>query len=158
MKELIANTGIQYIEIPINLDDDNSLASNKSFAEVISTNSDGEEVGALMFPYHWKEYDKYIDIDGLNSEAVDRAGNVVPEEIKVEFVKEIDEKDIFRVRASEALEIYEGHWLPIPYFRMRNDSSNPYHKGPQDWCRMWIGKVDESKQEEKCYTYACLGF
>lgn len=153
MKELIANTGIQYIEIPIILDEENSLSSNKSFAEVISTNSSGIDEGALLFPYHWKEYDKYIDIDSLNSEAVNKNGEVISEEIKAEFVHEINKKDIFRVRASEALEIFEGHWIPIPYFRMRNDSSNPYHQGPQDWCRMWLGKVDASYTEDESVTH-----
>lgn len=153
MKELIANTGIQFIEIPLNLEENNSLTTNKSFAEVISSNENGEEEGVLLFPYHWKEFDTYIDIDALNSEAVDIFGNVIPEEIKKEFVEEINEEDIFKVRASEALDIYEGHWIPIPYFRQRNDSSNPFHQGPQDWCRMWIGKVDSATQQHENITH-----
>ena len=158
MIELIQNTGIQFIEIPLNIDEDDNLSSEKSFAEEIIYDDQGkEESGSILFPYKWN--DIYIDFDSINAEAIDKSGSVIPEEIREDFVKTIDRKDIYKVRGREAFDIYAGHWIPIPYFRTRNDKSKPFHEGPQDWCRMWFGEVDiETQKKENCTHKIILAF
>lgn len=158
MIELIQNTGIQFIEIPLNIDEDDNLSSEKSFAEEIIYDENGkEESGSILFPYKWN--DSYIDFDSINAEAIDKNGNVIPDEIREDFIKIIDKKDIYKIRGREALDIYSGHWIPIPYFRTRNDKSKPFHSGPQDWCRMWFGEVDiETRRKENCTHKIVLAF
>ncbi len=158
MIELIQNTGIQFIEIPLNIDEEDNLSSEKSFAEEIIFDESGkEESGSILFPYKWN--DSYVDFDSINAEAIDQNGNVIPEEIREDFVKIIDKKNIYKIRGREALDIYSGHWIPIPYFRTRNDQSKPFHSGPQDWCRMWVGEVDlETKRKENCTHKIVLAF
>lgn len=158
MIELIQNTGIQFIEIPLNINEDDNLSSEKSFAEEIIYDVNGkEESGSILFPYKWN--DSYVDFDSINAEAIDRNGNVIPEEIREDFIKIIDKKNIYKVRGREALDIYTGHWIPIPYFRTRNDKSKPFHPGPQDWCRMWFGEVDlETQKKENCTHKIVLAF
>ena len=158
MIELIQNTGIQFIVIPLNIDEDENLSSEKSFAEEINYDKNGrEESGSILFPYKWN--DIYIDFDSINAEAIDKDGSVIPEEIKEDFVKIIDKKNIYKIRGREAFDIYSGHWIPIPYFRTRNDKSKPFHSGPQDWCRMWFGEVAiETRQRENCTHKVVLAF
>lgn len=159
MSELIANTGIQYIEIHLNLEEGKNLMGNKHFGETQSNNDSGGEEIDFSVPYYWEEQDLYLDIERLNAEAVDKHGNVIPNEIKKEFVHEIQKEEIYSVRGKEAIDIYAGHWVPIPYFRLRNDSSNPFHQGPQDWCRMWIGEAEEAtKKENNCTHTLVLAF
>ncbi|MCL7765041.1 virulence factor SrfB [Polaribacter sp. Z014] len=158
MIELIQNTGIQFIEIPLNIDEDDNLSSEKSFAEEIIYDEEGkEESGSILFPYKWN--DQYIDFDSINAEAIDKNGNVIPDEIREDFIKIIAKKNIYKIRGREAFDIYTGHWIPIPYFRTRNDKSKPFHAGPQDWCRMWFGEVDlETKKKENCTHKIVLAF
>ncbi|CAM1364532.1 virulence factor SrfB [Tenacibaculum xiamenense] len=158
MIELIQNTGIQFIEIPLSINDDDNLSSEKSFAEEIIYDDEGrEESGSILFPYKWN--DRYIDFDSINAEAIDNDGEVIAEEIREDFVKFIDKKNIYKIRGRESLDIYAGHWIPIPYFRTRNDKSKPFHAGPQNWCRMWFGEVDlETKKKENCTHKVVLAF
>jgi len=158
MIELIQNTGIQFIEIPLNIDEEDNLSSEKSFAEEIIYDENGkEESGSILFPYKWN--DSYVDFDSINAEAIDRNGNVIPEEIREDFIKIIDKSNIYKVRGREAFDIYTGHWIPIPYFRTRNDRSKPFHSGPNNWCRMWFGEVDlETQKKENCTHKIVLAF
>lgn len=158
MIELIQNTGIQFIEIPLKINEDDNLSSEKSFAEEIIYDENGkEESGSILFPYKWN--DSYVDFDSINAEAIDRNGNVIPEEIREDFIKIIDKSNIYKVRGREAFDVYTGHWIPLPYFRTRNDRSKPFHSGPHDWCRMWFGEVDlETQKKENCTHKIVLAF
>lgn len=148
--EIIENTGIQFIEIDISLDDE--VKSDKSFAEEITHDENGKvQSGSLLFPFKWGE--QYVDFDSINAEAIDHKGNVIEEEIKEEFVRYIDQKNIYKVRGQEPLDIYCGHWIPIPYYRERNDELMPFHPGPQNWCRMWVDKVVSEAPTQKQTTH-----
>ncbi len=158
MIELIQNTGIQFIEIPLYIDEDDNLSSEKSFAEEITYDENGkEESGEILFPYKWN--DLYIDFDSINAEAIDKDGSVIPDEIREDFIRIIDKKNIYKIRGRESFDIYTGHWIPLPYFRTRNDKSKPFHSGPENWCRMWFGEVDiETKKTENCTHKIVLAF
>lgn len=151
-KTLIANSGIQFIEIPITIDDDSNLKTEKSFAENIEYDAEGKEVsGNMLFPYKWEE--RYIDFDSINAEAIDRNGDVMPENIKEDFVTTIDHKEIYKVRGRDALDIFSSTWLPIPYFRTRNDPAKPYHEGPRNWCRMYVDVLDSKEATAQGATH-----
>lgn len=152
MIELIQNTGIQFIEIPLHINEDDNLSSEKSFAEEIIYDENGnEESGSILFPYKWN--DVYIDFDSINAEAIDSNGSVIPNEIREDFVKTIDTKKIYKIRGRESFDVFSGHWVPIPYFRTRNDKSKPFHAGPQNWCRMWFGEVDIETKRKEGFTH-----
>ncbi|NOQ75779.1 MAG: hypothetical protein GQ574_27475 [Crocinitomix sp.] len=153
MIELIANSGIQYLEIPILLDEKEHLSHSKSFAELIETYEDGSEAGSLLFPYFWEESDIYLDSEALNIEALDEYGDVRPDAIKTEFITKIEQESIYKVRGREAIDLYRGHWLPIPYLREKNSRKEPFHAGPDNWARMWIGEADLKTKSEGDFTH-----
>ncbi len=110
---LIANTGIQFIDLKANFNQDKILKKRK---EVGYTISDGYKNFALP------EYDeeREIFIDKLNG-------------IKVE------EHQITSLKAKQALACFEGEWLPFPYLReLHNKTKEKYENGPLTWCRIFI--------------------
>ena len=53
---------------------------------------------------------------------------------------EIAEEDIFIVKARQAVKIFEGEWLPVPFFKENSNVNmvNGYLPGPTTWARMKI--------------------
>jgi len=159
MIEIIENSGIQYLEIPITLDESDSLSYSKSFAETIDKDNAGNESGSLLFPYYWEEFNIYVDAETINIEALDEYGNIDPLQIKSDFATEIKESSIYKVRGREALDLFSGHWLPIPYFREKNSKTQPFHPGPSNWSRMWLGEADlKTKSDKRCTHILVLAF
>ncbi len=156
MIELIENTGIQFVEIQISIGED--INSDKRFAEVVEYDENQNEKELdLLFPY--KLGDKFVDYDSINAEAIDHKGEVIEKEIKESFLNYIPEEDIYKIRGHEPLDIYRGHWIPLPYFRVRNDELEPFHPGPKDWCRLWFDEVDEqTRRVEGCTHKIVLAF
>lgn len=155
MKELIANSGIQYLEIPILLDEKEHLSHSKAFADVV-VEEDGNDIGSLLFPYFWEERGIYIDAEALNIEAIDEYGDVKPEAIKPDFIYEVGEESIYKVRGREAIDLYSGHWIPIPYLREKNSRMNPFHEGPDNWARMWIGEAEMEIKAKGEFTHVLV--
>ena len=143
--DLIKNTGIQFISIPVQLDDGALNAVTLNFAERLVEETPDGDLYELLHPYFWKEEEIYIETESINSEAYDHYGRLNPREIRSEYVKEIDEEDVYKVRAQEALEICTDHWMPLPFFRIRsNNPRSPFHHGPENWCRGILKNYSDS--------------
>jgi hypothetical protein len=148
--DLIKNTGIQFINIPVKITDDilNSLIG--IFSERVIDRTSNADVYTLLHPYYWKEEDIYIEYDSLNAEAFNHNGVIVPDKIRLDYTKQIEAEDIYKVRGAEVLSICEGHWIPLPYFRIKRDPMAPFHFGPENWCRVNLQKLKEPNDK---YTH-----
>lgn len=136
--DLIINSGIQYISIPVNLSEDVCNKVKRSFSEVFIEQTKDGQIYELKEAFYWEEHELFIDKKSINPEAYSRYGSLNPKDIKKDYVDIIDEESLFSINGSEALYICEKHWIPVPYFRIRQDVNNPFHHGPENWCRMNI--------------------
>jgi hypothetical protein len=153
--DLIVNSGIQFINIPVNLSEDITNRVKKSFSEkLIEETADGD-IYELKEAYYWEQSEMYIDKKSINPEAFSRYGSLNPKDIRREFVEPIDEDKIYSISGTEALKICEKHWIPLPFFRIRQDVLNPFHHGPNGWCRMNLQpKLDSAKNTTHVLTLA----
>ncbi len=59
------------------------------------------------------------------------------------------EDQTYDVRATEALDTFNGEWLPAPFLRRRIDEDageSAFDYGPVGWCRMRVVKLDEADE------------
>lgn len=138
MADLIINSGIQFISIPINLSEEITSKIKQRFADEEISNHNGESVFELKEIFYWQEEDILIDKNSINEEAYSRYGELEIDKINRNYIIEKDEDETYSVSGKEALEICEGFWIPLPYFRIRQDPERPFHHGPENWCRMNI--------------------
>lgn len=148
--DLIINSGIQFINLPINLNEDITNKVKKSFSEVLIEETADGDIYELKEAYYWEESEIFIDKKTINAEAFSRYGSLNPNDIKREYVDVINEEEIYTVNGSDALKIYQNHWIPIPYFRIRHHVKEPFHHGPENWCRM---NIQEQLDTEKGTTH-----
>lgn len=151
--DLIVNSGIQYLTIPINLSEKVINKTKLLFSDnEVSENEQGKFY-ELQEVLYWESEDVFIDKESINKEAYSHYGELNMENINRNYVIEIEEEKIYSTNAKEALEICLGHWIPIPYFRIRSDIQEPYHHGPKHWCRM---NIQEDKNEELGTTHSLV--
>ncbi|RYH72171.1 hypothetical protein EVU94_13980 [Flavobacteriaceae bacterium 144Ye] len=143
--DLIINSGIQFINIPINLTEDITNKIKKSFSEKLIEETDDGDIYDLKEVYYWEQAEVFIDKKTINPEAFTRYGSLNPRDIKREYVELIDEEKIYSISGTEALKVCEKHWIPLPFFRIRQDVSQPFHHGPTSWCRMNIQPLLDTK-------------
>ena len=134
--DIIINSGIQFISIPVNLTDEVVNKVKLRFSEEIVEQKDEGDVYSLKEVYYWDDEEMFIDKNSINQEAYSKYGVLEPKDINREYIIEIEEDETYSVSGKEALEICEGHWIPVPYFRIRQSVDRPFHHGPEDWCRM----------------------
>ncbi|MDA9121442.1 virulence factor SrfB, partial [Flavobacteriales bacterium] len=143
--DLIKNTGIQFVSVPVQLEGGALNNVTLNFAERLVEQTPDGDLYELLHPYFWKEEEIYIETESINAEAYDHYGRLNPREIRPQYVKEIDEDEVYKVRASEALEFCVGHWIPLPFFRIRpNNPHSPFHHGPENWCRANLQKYEDA--------------
>src|SRR5690554_1759599 len=134
--DIIINSGIQFISILVNLTDEVVNKVKLRFSEEIVEQKDEGDVYRLKEVYYWDDEEMFIDKNSINQEAYSKYGVLEPKDINREYIIEIEEDETYSVSGKEALEICEGHWIPVPYFRIRQSVDRPFHHGPEDWCRM----------------------
>lgn len=132
-KSLIANSGIQFIEIDFTIEGDSFLKKKIAFAEVF----DSDNTLTLVTPYFWNSENIYIVKDSLNEEAVNEKGDVIDDEILAEFADEIEQEAIYQISYADALSVFGDRWLPVPFLKQKGKE---YGDGPIDWVRMYVSK------------------
>lgn len=151
--DLIINSGIQYIHIPVNFSEERINKVRRRFADKEIPQDDGGPLYRLMEVYHWEEEDMLIDKDSINEEAYSHFGELNPEAINSSYVEEVEETKSYSVSGKEALVVCERHWVPLPYFRVRGDIDKPFHYGPENWCRM---NIQPQKNEKLGTTHVLV--
>jgi hypothetical protein len=149
--DLIINTGIQFITRRLTLNDALVNSVHQNFSEQIEESRSDGDVYRLIHPYFWQEEEMYLDPDSINAEAYTIYGLLEPSRIRREFIREVPEDEVYRIRGREALDICLGHWIPLPYFRIRHNTRDPFHHGPEHWCRAMLERLP---LEEDGFTHA----
>ncbi len=121
-KSLIANTGIQFITQEFFLKDFDLSKIDCQLVERHIEENGKKFVEPVIVTYDG-EVDNYVDSNG---EVVDITSLTI-------------------IRASEALSLYQGRWIPLPYFiKEQYSNENSYTDGPIGWCRGMIQKTEKS--------------
>jgi len=178
---LIANSGIQFHTIYLNLDEKSDVFKvSTAFAEIVETDAKGNKEFFPVFPYSYEKDEStliYIDRDSINPEAIDRkTGKIINEKINFDFVKTLNEqlddegrpiKDLlYTAKARESIDVYDNTWLPIPYFNtsymekpkisVLGQPNEERFLGPKAWARMWFSKIPTTERNSDLYNYCVV--
>ena len=151
---LIANSGIQFHSIKINLGQkSNAMKVNGDFYEKLEEDIEGNKEITFVFPYYHEKLQKYIELtDEIQKAAADpETGDIDETRIPQNLIKTIPEHKIITVRAREAVECYEGVWIPIPYLRRSYDGKK-LQQGPETWAMMWFSRISGTDEDSQ-YTH-----
>jgi len=151
---LIADSGIQFYTSKINLGTkSNALKVNLDFFEKLEEDIEGNKEYTFVFPYYYEKLQRYIELtDEIRKVAADPAtGDIEEEKIPKNLIVKIPEHKIITVRAREAVESYEGMWLPIPYLRKSYDGKK-FQQGPETWSMFWYSRIPGTNENSK-YTH-----
>jgi len=152
---LIADSGIQFYTVKINLNSKSpALKVNQDFYEKMEQDAEGNKEYTFVFPYYHEKQQKYIELtDEIRKVASDpETGDIIEEKIPPHLIEKIPEHKIITVRSREALESYEGVWIPIPYLRKSYDGKK-FQQGPETWAMMWLTRISGINEEESEYTH-----
>ncbi len=151
---LIANSGIQFHTLKVNMEENPELLKMAAtYAEQVVEDEKGNKEYSFEFPYYYADRDKYVVREALNPDCKDPATGLIDEDrIRQEFIKEIQEEEIYTVKAIESIETFEGVWLPVPYFR-KGTFDDEVQPGPESWARMYISKIPFAEKKDDKYTH-----
>ena len=155
---LIANSGIQFVEIGVSIFHDSDLLKKKKyFAELKDKTGQNIE---LVVPYYRKDTGEYIIREGINPEAIDPSGKITEELIHNDFSIPIDDSQRYRISYHDALNLYEEAWIPVPYLKTNKQGNGEltYAGGPWGWARMYIARASLSEQEGNITHKIILAF
>lgn len=140
---LIANSGIQFYDIPLSLGDTTSAFKLRfEYAELDDSANDRVY---LAVPYAL-ENGQYISRIDINADAFRADGSVDEAKIRPENMVRLREDQFVSIQGRDALNLLEGTWLPVPYFRAEHNNARALKQGPQSWARMYLGRVGTQQQ------------
>ena len=135
------------------------MKANADFYEKIEEDIEGNKEIQFVFPYYHEKLQKYIELtDEIRKVATDTAtGQIEESRIPQSLIKPIPEHKIITVRAREAVESYEGIWIPIPYLRKSYDGKK-FQQGPETWAMMWLSRISGTDDESEFTHNVVLAF
>lgn len=163
MIELIANSGIQYHELPndVVIDLNANVMKGLRFYEL---EFDGKVY--LEPTYYFAQHDKYLRrSDLIAAGCMDESTNrIVDEEMIPNYMNWLDVTDVMNVsrpdvnigdKRKTGLEQIENRWLPIPFYRKDFSSAM---SGPISWCRMKLIPIPEKSDKSRKVYKGVLAF
>lgn len=176
MITIIANSGIQFVDRQINLYEGSpALKTNFSYYEHIYE-FDGSEL-CEFFTVHFDSTREQYVLKGRNPE-LSSFDSLMPEAIDPETWEVINEAKIYdktielgndsirntllpekvlTMQARKALELLEGEWLPLPYFK-EHQGEGYLFMGPVNWARLWFSKIPTTEAMEGATHNIVLAF
>ncbi len=145
---LIADSGIQFYSYKINLaPGSEALKLSADFYEKEEIDQDGNKEYTFVLPYFYEKKQYYIELtDEIQNIAMDpETGEIDENKIPQDLIIKIPEHKIITVRATEALQVYENMWLPLPYLRKSYDGKS-FQQGPETWAMLWFSKIPATEQ------------
>jgi hypothetical protein len=130
---LVAHSGVQFVDYGFRIDE--NLAFSRMFLEKIGGERNGQ-------PY-------YVLRQIENS----RQGAGL---IDSETLEPISSNATYSVRLQQALEAYDGVWLPAPYLKRRGldeQDRETFEHGPTNWARMRVTQVGVASGDPGAYTH-----
>ncbi len=152
---LIANSGIQFYNTKINLGSKTpAMKVNMDFFEKLEEDVEGNKEYSFVFPYYHEKLQRYIELsDEIKKIAQDpETGDIEESKIPKNLINKIPEHKIITVRSREALESYEGMWLPIPFLRKSYDGKR-FQQGPETWAMMWFSRISGIEEKDAEFTH-----
>lgn len=152
---LIADSGLQFHSLKINLGEKSpALKTNLDFYEKMEEDLEGNKEYSFVFPFYYEKQQKYIELtDEIRKIATNPAtGEIDEDKIPKHLIEKIPEHKIITVRSREAIEAFEGIWLPIPYLRKSYDGKK-FQQGPETWAMMWFSRIQGTEEGEHQYTH-----
>ena len=138
--DLIANSGVQFLDFEINFESDKNPANEINF----------ESDDLNTYPAYVK-FGKFVKISGMGDHfarlRLNRAQDkyIVDESLDYEQSREVVEEFDSEndVRVLESLKLFNGVWFPVPYFNKGK------MEGPANWARARIINLSEARQAEE---------
>jgi len=152
---LIANSGIQFHTLKINLGQkSNAMKLSGDFFEKMEEDIDGNKEFTFVFPYYHEKSQRFIELtDEIRKIAMDNdSGEIDEDKIPKHLMAKIPEHKIITVRAREAVEAYEGIWLPIPFLRKSYDGKK-FQQGPETWAMAWFSRISGVNEDTDEFTH-----
>ncbi len=176
MITLIANSGIQFVDRKINLTETSpSLKSSFNYYEH-TYQYDGREWADFFSVHYDSTRERYVlkgrdpemsTFDCLIPEAVDPETWQVIDELKIaernvtigdSVIKNVLlEEKVMTMSARKAIELFEGEWLPLPYFK-KHQGSGQLFMGPVNWARMWFTRIPTAEATSEHTHNIALAF
>src|SRR5690625_347540 len=145
VENLIINSGIQYLSIPLDLSENQVRKVKMQFADEELHSEEGSSRYKLKEVFFWSDESIFIEKESINQEAYSRFGKLNEEDINRNYINEVEEDEVYSVSGMEVMDICVGYWIPLPYFRVRQEVEKPFHFGPEHWCRMNLQKQENEK-------------
>jgi len=127
---LIGNSGIQFIDRHFNIHDESPALKVRT--ELLLDRQPGQS-GETEIRMVLPEYDE------------DTGGFIDPE-----TQKPVNDAEMESYKFRQALECFEGTWLPVPFFRkayfQNAATEEDFHEGPVAWSRMWFRAIPNSEE------------
>ncbi len=142
---LIANSGIQFYDIPLSLGDDSPAA--KFRFEYAEQDEPANDRVYVAIPYTLENGQIISRID-INADAFRPDGSVDESRIRPENRVRLREDQLISIQGRNALNLFEGTWLPLPYFRSEHNNPRALKQGPHSWARMYLGKIGTQQQTD----------
>jgi len=136
---LIADTGIQFHKVPLDLNAD-VLKHKRHFSE---EQRDGKLW--LISALKWTAEDIFINREHLEAERMTSECDFDADGLQRHLVAPVDEELTYTLKGEKTLQYFENRWIPIPYFRKRFDKNRPYYDGPYRWCRGFLAPLENPK-------------
>jgi hypothetical protein len=127
---LVMNTGIQFLDFGLN---ETSIARLTGQFWPQATGA-GEPAGMGEAP-RFVLHPLFEGRDGAWRYVVEGMTEGVP----------APDEGLYEYRASRALDVFDGMWLPVPYFRQKeqfSQSAPSYDHGPTNWARLYVRRQD----------------
>jgi len=140
---LIADSGIQFHSFKINLGQKSqAMKLSGDFFEKEDEDIDGNKEYTFVFPYYHEKKQRFIELtDEIQKIAMDpNTRDIDEDKIPSHLMNKISEHKIITVRAREAVQTFEGMWLPIPYLRKSYDGKK-FQQGPETWAMIWFSRI-----------------
>jgi len=155
---LIANSGIQFYTTKINLGSlSPALKINREFFEKVEIDKDGNKQYSFVFPYYLEKQQRYIELtDEIKKFALNPETGLIDEDkISKDMISKIREDQIVTVRARDAIQSFEGAWIPLPFLRKSYDGKK-FQQGPETWARAWFSRIPGTDLEESEFTHTVV--
>ena len=154
--DLIKNSGLQFVSIPINLTDEQLRTVSSIFYEEVHSSDRADDHYTLHEPLYHDDSDLYLKRESVNVEAFDSYGTWIQDKTNLDHTVEVDEESVYTIYGKRAVKFYIDKWCPIPYYRIKPNRTAKFHPGPTSWARVFFEKLESNSNYLKDGFNYCI--
>jgi hypothetical protein len=131
-QSLVAYSGVQFMDYGFRFEPNASFT--RTFAEILDRRPDGSEYHRL----------RAVEIDRQSP-----TGGFIDAETK----QPLNSTAMYGVQLRNALEIYDGAWLPAPFLKVmgRDHGRATFEQGPANWVRLRVTKLETPNEGDNTH-------